>query len=71
MASFQWRHCFYVTEKPYQTNVTRFFRFGPILIIISGYASGANSSFFGTIDDGFNKIKIASNLKLKTLAIYS
>jgi len=32
-------HCYYVTEKLHQTNVTRFFHFGPLPIKISGYAS--------------------------------
>jgi len=36
---FLWRHRYYVTEKLYQTSVTRFSHFGPIPIKISGYAS--------------------------------
>jgi len=40
MSSFQLRHRYYVTEKRRQTNVTRFFNFGPLLIKIFGYDSG-------------------------------
>jgi len=42
ITSFQWHHRYYVTEKRHQTNVTRFFYFGPLPIKISGYASAIN-----------------------------
>jgi len=40
MASFQWRYHYYVIEKRHQTNVTRFFHFGPLPIKISDYVGG-------------------------------
>jgi len=40
MASFQWCHHHYVTEKRHQNNVSNFFQFGSLPIKISGYASG-------------------------------
>jgi len=29
MTSYQWRHRYCITEKCHETNVTRFFQFGP------------------------------------------
>jgi len=39
MTSFQWHHRYYVTETRHETNVTRYFHFGPFPIKISGYAN--------------------------------